>query len=186
LPATDDERIGQAGQLRTQPHDHDELAQIVDEQPEEAVDIVRHEPSFQEWARSDRSVGRHKNSVLLRGYCRRCRERARSFLRACPFALASLNLTAMALSKQDKAFYEEKLGWKSFGFLLGVTALLGAIIFPVMTYLQDLSAGNTSKWSGNIIFNLSVMGVLLGSVVAVVMYLVFKFFLQMEWLPSRR
>jgi hypothetical protein len=92
----------------------------------------------------------------------------------------------MALSKQDKAFYEEKLGWKSFGFLLGVTALLGAIIFPVMTYLQDLSAGNTSKWSGNIIFNLSVMGVLLGSVVAVVMYLVFKFFLQMEWLPSRR
>jgi hypothetical protein len=92
----------------------------------------------------------------------------------------------MALSPQDKTFYEERLGLKSFGYVFGATTILGAIIWPTLLYLEDLSNGDTSKWSGNVVYNLAVMGFLLGSVVAVIMYLLFKFFLQMGWLPSRR
>ena len=92
----------------------------------------------------------------------------------------------MALSKQDQAFYEEKLGWKSFGFLLLVTDIIGAIMWPSLLYLEDWSNGTTSKWSINVAYNLAAMGFLLGTVVAVLMYLIFKFFLSMGWLPSRR
>jgi membrane associated rhomboid family serine protease len=92
----------------------------------------------------------------------------------------------MALSKQDQAFYEEKLGLKSFGYLLVATAIIGAIMWPLLLYIQDWSAGQTGKWSLNVAYNLAVMGFLLGTVVAVVMYLAFKFLLQMGWLPSRR
>ena len=35
----------------------------------------------------------------------------------------------MALSKQDQAFYEEKLNYKSIGYLFGSTTILGAIIW---------------------------------------------------------
>jgi hypothetical protein len=92
----------------------------------------------------------------------------------------------MALSKQDQAFYEEKLGWKSFGYMFAATAIIGAVMWPSLLYLQDWSAGQTSKWSFNVVYDLAVMGFLLGTVVAVVMYLGFKFLLQMGWLPSRR
>ena len=92
----------------------------------------------------------------------------------------------MALSPQDKAFYEEKLGWKSFGYLWGATVILGAIIWPLLLYLQDRSAGQTDKWTFNTVYDLAIMGFLLGTVVSVVMYLIFKFFLSMEWLPRRR
>jgi hypothetical protein len=92
----------------------------------------------------------------------------------------------MALSKQDQAFYEEKLGWKSFGYLFAATTIIGAIMWPLLLYIQDWSVGQTSKWSANVVYDLAVMGFLLGTVVAVVMYLVFKFFLSMGWLPSRR
>jgi hypothetical protein len=92
----------------------------------------------------------------------------------------------MALSKKDQAFYEEKLGWKSFGFMLGATALIGAVMWPTLLYLQDWSIGQTSTWSVNVAYNLAVMGFLLGTVVSVVMYLGFKFLLSMGWLPSRR
>jgi hypothetical protein len=91
----------------------------------------------------------------------------------------------MALSKQDQAFYEEKLSLKTFGILFGATVLLGAIIWPAMLYIQDLSSGQTSKWTVNVVFDLAIMGFLLGSVVAVVLYLLFKFLLEMGWLPSR-
>lgn len=92
----------------------------------------------------------------------------------------------MALSKKDQEFYEEKLNYRSIGYLFGATTLLGAIAFPTLSYLQDLSMGDTSKWSANVVYNLAVMGFLLGSVVAVVMYLSFKLLLEMGWLPSRR
>jgi len=92
----------------------------------------------------------------------------------------------MALSPQDKAFYEEKLGWKSFGYLFTATVVIGAIAWPSLIYVEDWSNGQTEKWSGNVVFDLAVMGFLLGTVVSVVMYLIFKLFLAMEWLPSRR
>jgi hypothetical protein len=92
----------------------------------------------------------------------------------------------MALSKQDQAFYEKKLGWKSFGYMFAATAIIGAVMWPVLLYFQDWSAGQTSKWSVNVVYDLAVMGFLLGCVVAVIMYLGFKFLLSMGWLPSRR
>ncbi len=92
----------------------------------------------------------------------------------------------MALSKQDQDFYEEKLSYKSIGYLFGATTIIGAIMWPSLIYLQDWSAGQTGKWSVNVVYNLAVMGFLLGMVVAVVMYLAFKFLLAMGWLPSRR
>ena len=92
----------------------------------------------------------------------------------------------MALSKQDQAFYEEKLGWKSFGILFGATAIIGAIMWPLLLYIQDWSVGQTGKWSTNVVYDLAVMGFLLGTVVSVVMYLAFKFLLTMGWLPKRR
>ena len=92
----------------------------------------------------------------------------------------------MALSKKDQAFYEEKLGWKSFGYLFGATTVIGAVMWPVLLYVQDWSSGDTSKWSSNVACDLAVMGFLLGTVVSVVMYLAFKFLLTMGWLPSRR
>jgi len=91
----------------------------------------------------------------------------------------------MALSKKDQAFYEEKLNYKSIGYLFGATTLVGAISWPLLLYMQDWSSGDTSKWSTTVVYNLAVMGFLLGSVVAVVMYLAFKGLLQMGWLPSR-
>jgi len=92
----------------------------------------------------------------------------------------------MALSKQDQAFYEEKLGWKTIGYLFGATTLIGAIMWPLLIYLQDWSAGQTSKWTANVVYDLAVMGFLLGTVVAVVMYLAFKALLEFGWLPPRR
>jgi len=92
----------------------------------------------------------------------------------------------MALSKQDQAFYEEKLGWKTIGYLFAATTIIGAIICPLFLYIQDWSIGQTSKWSVNVVYDLAVMGFLLGTVVSVVMYLAFKFLLSMGWLPSRR
>ena len=92
----------------------------------------------------------------------------------------------MALSEQDKAFYEEKLGLSSFGYLFGATVAIGAIVWPLLLYILDWSSGDTSKWTFHVAFNLAVMGFLLGSVVSVFMYLMFKFFLEMGWLPKRK
>ncbi len=92
----------------------------------------------------------------------------------------------MALSKHDQDFYEEKLSWKSFAYLFVATAVIGAVMWPALLYLQDWSIGQTGAWSFNVAYNLAVIGFLLGTVVAVVMYLAFKFLLSMGWLPSRR
>ena len=92
----------------------------------------------------------------------------------------------MPLSKRDQQFYEEKLSLKSTGYLMLSTSAFGAIIVPVGLYIQDAAAGQTSSWTTKIAVNLAVEGFLLGCVVAMVMYLGFKFLLQMGWLPSRR
>jgi hypothetical protein len=91
----------------------------------------------------------------------------------------------MALSKSDQKFYEEKLGIKTIYYLFGWTAGIGALMWPSLIYLEDWSNGQTSHWSLNVACNLGIMGFLLGCVVAVVLYLAFKFLLSMGWLPSR-
>ena len=92
----------------------------------------------------------------------------------------------MALSPQDRAFYEEKLGWTGFLYLLGATVIVGAIIWPVLLYLQDYSAGQTSKWSFSVVRNLAISGMLLGCVVSLVMFFLARFYLWLGWLPRRR
>ncbi len=92
----------------------------------------------------------------------------------------------MALSKSDQEFYEEKLSMKSTGYLFLYTTVVGTVVVPGALYLMDASSGATSKWTLAIAENLALEGFLLGCIVAVVMYLAFKFLLQMGWLPSRR
>ena len=92
----------------------------------------------------------------------------------------------MALSPQDQAYYEEKLGVKGFIPFFVATVLIGSVIWPLMLYLMDLSAGSTSAWTGKVVGNLMIMGFMLGSVVSVVMNLIFRFLLWIGWLPSRR
>jgi hypothetical protein len=75
---------------------------------------------------------------------------------------------------------------RSLCFLFLYTSLTGMILMPAAIYLQDASAGQTSELTGHVVLNLAVEGFLLGSVVAVVMFLAFKFLLQMGWLPSRK
>jgi hypothetical protein len=92
----------------------------------------------------------------------------------------------MALSPQDKAFYEEKLQMKSLYILCGATSIMGGLMWPSLIFLQDWSIGQTSMWTANVAFHLFLMGFLLGLVVSVIMYLILKFLLEMGWLPSRR
>jgi hypothetical protein len=92
----------------------------------------------------------------------------------------------MPLSKRDQQFYEEKLSLKSTGYLFLYTCLVGTILVPVTLFIQDASAGQAGSWNSKLVVNLAVEGFLLGCVVAVIMYLGFKFLLQMGWLPSRR
>ncbi len=86
----------------------------------------------------------------------------------------------MALSKKDQEFYEEKLSYKSVGYLFGTTGLLGAILFPASIYF---TFGEPFK--ANIATNLAIEGFLLGVMVAAGMYIAFKFLLAMGWLPAR-
>ncbi|MEJ0001002.1 MAG: hypothetical protein WDO13_18660 [Verrucomicrobiota bacterium] len=92
----------------------------------------------------------------------------------------------MPLSKSDQQFYEEKLSLKSFGRLFLVTAILGAVAWPALLFVTDWQAGQAANWTAGLVINVATVGFLLGTVVSVVMYLGFKFLLQMGWLPSRR
>ncbi len=91
----------------------------------------------------------------------------------------------MALSKKDQEFYEEKLSLKSAGYLFLYTMLLGAVAVPAAIYMLDASSGNTSNWTFRMVVQLSEEGVMFGCIVAIVMFLLFKFLLQMGWLPPR-
>jgi hypothetical protein len=104
---------------------------------------------------------------------------------ACPAGPDHLEWLAMALSKKDQQFYEDKLSMKWAGYLFLYTAIVGAIGVPAALYLQDAAAGTTKTWSSHVVVNLAEMGFMLGIVVAVIMYLGFKLLLQLGWLPSR-
>jgi hypothetical protein len=92
----------------------------------------------------------------------------------------------MALSKNDRAFYEEKLGYKTIGYLFGATMLIGGVMWPLLLFIQDWTTGLAGRWTFNVAFDWSMIGLMLGAVVAAVMFLLFKFLLAMGWLPSRR
>ena len=92
----------------------------------------------------------------------------------------------MALSKQDQALYEEKLGLKTFSYLFGATVTIGAVMWPLLLYIQDLSSGLASQWTFSVAVDWCMIGFMIGSLVAVAMYLAFKFLLSMGWLPSRK
>ncbi len=75
---------------------------------------------------------------------------------------------------------------KSLGYLFGATTLMGAIGWPVLFFVQDAANGLAGRWTVMIALSWSAIGFMLGAVVAVFMYLGFKFLLEMGWLPSRR
>jgi hypothetical protein len=92
----------------------------------------------------------------------------------------------MALTPQDQNYYEEKLGVKGFIPVFFSTLLIGAICVPLLLFSMDWSAGSTSQWNGHVVGTLMAMGCMLGSVVGVIMNLIFRFLLWMGWLPARR
>jgi hypothetical protein len=92
----------------------------------------------------------------------------------------------MALSKQDHDFYEEKLSLGSFVYLTVSTLLIGGIGAPLLFFIQDWQNGEASRWTLSIAFDWAMIGCMLGTVVSIVLYLGFKFLLQMGWLPPRR
>jgi hypothetical protein len=77
------------------------------------------------------------------------------------------------------------LSIKSAGFLFLYTMLVGGLAVPAGIYLLDASNGDTSKWTFRIVVQLSEEGVMFGCMISVIMFLLFKFLLQMGWLPSR-
>jgi len=91
----------------------------------------------------------------------------------------------MALSPQDQKYYEEKLSLRSFSYVFGVMLIIGSISCPLLLYLQDYSAGLAGKWTGQIVFQMSLVGFVLGAVSGTLMYLTFRILLEMGWLPSR-
>jgi hypothetical protein len=92
----------------------------------------------------------------------------------------------MALSPEDRAFYEEKLGWKGFIYLYVATVLVGAIMWPAILYVHDESNGQTAQWSFTVVRNLAISGMLLGTAMSVIMFVLARFYLWLGWLPRRR
>jgi hypothetical protein len=92
----------------------------------------------------------------------------------------------MALTPEDRAFYEEKLGLKGLLYLLIATVLVGAIAWPLLFYVQDYSTGQTSKWSFLVVRDFAFTGAMFGSILAAIMFAAARFYLWMGWLPRRR
>lgn len=92
----------------------------------------------------------------------------------------------MALSPQDKAYYEEKLAWKGCIILVVSTVVLGAVAWPILIYLQQMSDTPKSAWTTDLALHASANGAALGMLVSAVMYLTFRILLAQGWLPRRR
>ena len=92
----------------------------------------------------------------------------------------------MALTPQDRAYYESRLGWKGGLYLLGVTVIMGGVLWPTLLFLQDYFNGVKTPWSWALAFALALSGMGLGVVVSMMMYLLARFYLWMGWLPRRR
>ncbi len=177
----DDEVLRQSRDHRAQADDDHELAEVVDEEPKETVDVAGDKPGGRARASAwGRSVTSFSIATVLREVEQGMRQGS------CPAGPNRLDWPAMALSKKDQEFYEDKLSVKWAGFLFLYTALVGAVGFPGAAYLEDAKAGMTGMWTVRILTNLVAEGFLLGIVVAVTMYLAFKLLLQLGWLPSRR
>ena len=92
----------------------------------------------------------------------------------------------MALSPQDRAYYEEKLNWKGALYLFGVTIAIGAVVWPLLLYLQDWQTPRESLWTQKIVLETSMNGAALGLLVSGIMYTVFRVMLSQGWMPKRR
>lgn len=92
----------------------------------------------------------------------------------------------MALSPQDKAYWEDKLGWKGFVLLLAGTIFMGCLIGPIFLFTLDWSSGHTGKWTWAIALDIAQSNFMLALLVATIMWCLGRLYLWMEWLPSRR
>ena len=92
----------------------------------------------------------------------------------------------MALSPQDRKFYDSKLNWNGFVTLLVTTVICGAILVPAFLYVQDYEAHTTGGWSVATAGRLAFVGMILGSVLSALMFGLARFYLWMGWLPRRR
>ncbi len=101
----------------------------------------------------------------------------------CDFLLQS---GLMALSPQDKAYYEDKLGWKGCLYLIASTVVIGAVAWPLLLYTQDWTTRQEGSWTLNTALEVSMSGAALGMLVSSLMYLVFRVLLMQGWLPRRR
>jgi hypothetical protein len=92
----------------------------------------------------------------------------------------------MALSPQDRAFYDAKLNWHGFLYLLAATMIFGAIAWPGILYVQDYSSGAAGHWNFTVVRNLALCGLMMGCAMSVIMFFLARFYLWMGWLPRRR
>ncbi len=88
----------------------------------------------------------------------------------------------MALSPQDKLYWQQRLGWKTFFYLWLATIFLGTVAFPLFLYSRGELAGSTSADFQSLILS----GFFLGSLVTMLIYGIGRFYLHMGWLPPRR
>ena len=92
----------------------------------------------------------------------------------------------MALTPEDRAYYEERLGWRGFLYLFIATVVTGSIACPALLYAQDSSNGQTASWTSKVVMNLAIIGMLAGTALSVIMFFLARFYLWLGWLPRRR
>jgi len=92
----------------------------------------------------------------------------------------------MALSTLDRAYYKEKLGWKTLLYLFLATVVMGSVIWPLMLFLSDWSSGHADEWTWEIAWKMAATNIPLATVISTIMWLIAQFYLWMGWLPSRR
>ena len=66
------------------------------------------------------------------------------------------------------------------------TGFVGAILWPLMSFVIDVVEGEAKGWTLGTAMIYFANGLLLSTVVSVVIYLIARFYLWMEWLPKRR
>jgi len=91
----------------------------------------------------------------------------------------------MALTPQDKAYWEDKLGWKGFVYLLVGTVSIGCFIGPLFLYLVSWMNGHADQWSWALALEISESNFMLALLVAIMVWCIGRLYLWMEWLPSR-
>lgn len=92
----------------------------------------------------------------------------------------------MALTPSERALWEKRLGWKAYLWLLACTAVPGLVITPLAFYLQVASTPQARDWHVANTIDYGLYGLLLGVIVATVMYLAARLYLWMGFLPPPR